>query len=141
MQRHRVKSVAGAAASLVAFLMGCRVFPEWQIVTLSLPVFPPVWLECGLYPDWEIEGVWLGGKASAAVRSGETAALYLPRDESAAVLAYPAVGGRRLRPAGAVLPRSPVIGGKVNRDWAGGYQAAAAYADAFSYPHLRAHAT
>ncbi len=114
------------AALLALFLWGCRIFPEWETLDVRPPSPLPVWSECGLDPAWELLALWPGGSVSADIPAGGAARVSLPRGETTAILAYPVEGGRRLRPAGAVLRPGASFGGKVRLTWEGGYQAESA---------------
>lgn len=128
----RVTSAPGRLAALpvlsTALLFctaaACRLFPEWEDVTVRLPEPPAAWSGCGLSPDWEVRAFWFGGRAVSAAGSGGRASLLLPRGERAAVLAYPIRAGRELRPAGAVYPSDGE--GYLALSWEGGYRAEAA---------------
>lgn len=113
-----------AVPVLVAFGAACRLFPEWEDVTVRLPETPAAWAGCGLSPDWEVRAFWFGGRAVSAAGSGGRASLLLPRGERAAVLAYPIRAGRELRPAGALYPSDGE--GTLALTWEGGYRAEAA---------------
>ena len=115
-----------AAAGVIVFLCACRVFPEWETIVVVPPSLPTAWSERGLEPEWEFRAFWPGGEIRSAPGSGESAAFLVPRDERVAVLAYPIVRGRSLRPAGVVRPLYGFPAGKVDLTWAGGYQAEAA---------------
>lgn len=105
-------------------LAACRIFPDWESVTVFLPEPPPAWSECGLTPAWEVRASWFGGRTVSAAGPGVRASLLLPRGERAAVLAYPIWAGRELRPAGAVYPADGE--GTLALTWEGGYRAEAA---------------
>ena len=113
--------VLGAAAVLLCLGSACRVFPEWESVTVRPPKLPAAWSDCGLAPAWEIRAVWSGGEARVATVPDSPARLILPRRETVAILAYPIRSGRALRPAGAVYPSDgwskPIL------TWEGGYRA------------------
>lgn len=128
----RVTSAPGRLAALpvlsTALLFctaaACRLFPEWEDVTVRLPEPPAAWSGCGLSPDWEVRAFWFGGRSVSAAGSGGRASLLLPRGERAAVLAYPIRAGRELRPAGALYPSDGE--GALALSWEGGYRAEAA---------------
>ena len=90
---------------------------------MRLPDLPPVWIDCGLDPAWEVRAVWPGGEARSEVRRDGSARLCLPRDRTVSILVWPVLFSRKLRPAGAVYPRD----GDENLalTWIGGYKAEA----------------
>lgn len=123
----RVRSLGlpTAASCLLALAAAsCRVFPDWETLTVRLPVPPPAWAGCGLVPSWEVRAFWPGGEARAEADPDAPIRLTLPRGETAAVLAYPVWAGKELRPAGALYPADGE--GTLALTWEGGYRAEAA---------------
>ncbi len=112
------------AAVLLALGAACRIFPEWESVTVRVPEPLPAWTECGLEPSWEVRAVWSGGEIRAEAAPDARVRLVLPRGETVAVLAVPVWAGRELRPGGAVYPANGE--GNLVTTWEGGYRAEAA---------------
>lgn len=124
----RPQGAALARAALAAILLaGCRVFPQWETVSFRVPEAPASWLECGLKPSWSLRAEWPGGSQETLAPTG-VASFRLPRGESSAVLAFPMVDGRRLKPAGVVLPDESAADGIADLTWEGGYEAECARA-------------
>ena len=113
-----------AVLACLSGLSGCRLFPEWETVSLRAPAPPQAWIECGLEPIWEYRACWAGGEARAPAGPDGRAVLCLPRLETASVLAYPVQAGRELRPAGALYPSEGER--DIALTWEGGYRAEAA---------------
>lgn len=73
-------------------------------VIVSLPGLPPAWSATGgisFRLEWRDAG---GGRRSAFAGPGENLELELERGEAQAILAFPILRGRELRPAGARYP-------------------------------------
>lgn len=111
-----------ASCGFLCLGTSCRLFPEWESVTVRLPEAPTAWADCGPAPAWEVRAVWPGGEARA--ETGPPIRLTLPRGETASVLAYPVWAGKELRPGGALYPLDGA--GSLALTWEGGYRAEAA---------------